>query len=168
MIQIPTYRNDINSINDISEEIGRAIGYNNIKSQSIKIPIKNNLKLNFEENKIKNESSSLIKSFNQLMMEMKLNEAIELTIKFISNVNKYMEKKAPWKFVKEDNLAAGKVLYTAAESLRINAVLLSPIMPNRTKILLDIFRAIETDENWGGLIPGTIIKDHKPLFPRIK
>ena len=124
--------------------------------------------LGAEENKIKNESSSLIKSFNQLMMEMKLNEAIELTIKFISNVNKYMEKKAPWKLVKEDSLAAGEILYTAAESLRISAVLLSPIMPNRTKILLDIFGAIETDENWGGLIPGTIIKEHKPLFPRIK
>ncbi len=53
MIQTPSYRNDINSLNDISEEVARAIGYNNIKRQTIEIPIKNNLKLNFEENKIK-------------------------------------------------------------------------------------------------------------------
>ena len=53
MIQIPSYRNDINSLNDISEEVARAIGYNNIKRQAINISIKNNLKLNFEENKIK-------------------------------------------------------------------------------------------------------------------
>ena len=45
--------NDINSLNDISEEVARAIGYNNIKRQAINISIKNNLKLNFEENKIK-------------------------------------------------------------------------------------------------------------------
>ncbi len=53
MIQIPSYRNDINSLNDISEEVARAIGYNNIKRQAINISIKNDLKVNFEENKIK-------------------------------------------------------------------------------------------------------------------
>ena len=53
MIQIPSYRNDINSLNDISEEVARAIGYNNIKRQAINISIKNDLKENFEENKIK-------------------------------------------------------------------------------------------------------------------
>lgn len=54
MIQVPTYRNDVISVNDISEEVARAIGYNNIQPKPINIAIKNNSKLNFEENKIKN------------------------------------------------------------------------------------------------------------------
>ena len=52
-IKIPSYRNDINSINDIAEEIARAIGYDNIKPQKIDISFKNDLEPDFEDNKIK-------------------------------------------------------------------------------------------------------------------
>ncbi len=52
-IEVPSYRNDINSLNDISEEVARAIGYDNIKTQIVEIPCRDNSKLNFEENKIK-------------------------------------------------------------------------------------------------------------------
>jgi methionyl-tRNA synthetase len=70
--------------------------------------------------------------------------------------------------VKEDKRAAGKVLYTAGEALRISALLLSPVMPNRTKTLLDILDAFDSNQKWGGLKPGTQLNDHAPLFPRIK
>ena len=52
-IEVPSYRNDVNSVNDISEEVARSIGYDNIKEQTIDINFQNDLKLNFEENKIK-------------------------------------------------------------------------------------------------------------------
>ena len=91
MIQIPTYRNDINSINDISEEIGRAIGYNNIKRQPIKIPIKNNLKLNFEENKIKKLliNNGFYEVINNPFVEEKLNESVIIDNPLDSN-RKYL------------------------------------------------------------------------------
>ncbi len=53
MIEIPSHRNDINMINDIAEEVARAIGYDNILNQTINISIKKNIRHNFEENKIK-------------------------------------------------------------------------------------------------------------------
>ncbi len=53
MIEIPSHRNDINMINDIAEEVARAIGYDNILNQTTKISIKKNIRHNFEENKIK-------------------------------------------------------------------------------------------------------------------
>ncbi len=53
MIEIPSHRNDINMINDIAEEVARAIGYDNILNQTTKISIKKNIRYNFEENKIK-------------------------------------------------------------------------------------------------------------------
>jgi methionyl-tRNA synthetase len=121
-----------------------------------------------KENEIEKRSKLLAESVNKLITELKLSEAIELIIKHISRVNRYMENRAPWKLVKEDRSAAGTVLYTAAESLRISAVLLSPVMPRRTKTLLKIFRAPKKGENWGGLTPGSIINNHDPLFPRIK
>ncbi len=47
-IKIPSFRHDISSQNDLSEEIARIIGYDNIKS----IPIKLNTIINSEQNKI--------------------------------------------------------------------------------------------------------------------
>jgi methionyl-tRNA synthetase len=98
---------------------------------------------------------------------MKINDAIETTLQFVRSVNKYMETMAPWKLAKTDLNSAEKVLYTAAESLRISALLLAPIMPNRTMIVLEIFGAEETSLEWGQLISGKTLKNHKPLFPRI-
>jgi methionyl-tRNA synthetase len=98
---------------------------------------------------------------------MQVNEAIETTLQYIRSVNKYMETMAPWKLAKSDNDAAGKVLFTAAEALRISAVLLAPVMPNRTQIVLETFNATGSSLEWGGLTPGKSLNKHDVLFPRI-
>ena len=98
---------------------------------------------------------------------MRVSEAIETTLQYIRSVNKYMETMAPWKLAKSDNNAAGKVLFTAAEALRISAVLLAPVMPNRTQIVLETFNAAGSSLEWGGLTPGKSLKKHDVLFPRI-
>ena len=117
---------------------------------------------------IKMKGESLSSKIEVLIADMRLNEAIEEIMQYIRTVNKYMEDNAPWKLVKEDKIAAGRVLYIAGEALRLSAVLLSPVMPHRTSILLDALSARDTDISWGKLIPGDILKDHEPLFPRIK
>ena len=53
MIEIPSYRNDIFSINDISEEVARAIGYDNIKAQTIDVTFNNDSRLNSNEINLK-------------------------------------------------------------------------------------------------------------------
>ena len=120
------------------------------------------------ELRIKTKGESLCGTMNGMIKNMRLNEAIENTMQYIRSVNKYMEENAPWKLVKEDKSAAGKILYTAGEALRLGAVLLSPVMPNRTAILLDALNAPGVDLSWGGLKPGETLKDHEPLFPRVK
>ena len=120
------------------------------------------------ETVIKSNGESLGEVVKEKIESMRLNEAIEEIMQYIRSVNKYMENNAPWKLVKEDKDAAGRVLYTAGEALRIGAVLLSPVMPNRTAILLDVLNAKETGLEWGGLTPGKELKDHEPLFPRVK
>ena len=120
------------------------------------------------ELRIKTKGESLCGTVNGMIKNMQLNEAIENTMQYIRSVNKYMEENAPWKLVKEDKSAAGKILYTAGEALRLGAVLLSPVMPNRTAILLDALNAPGVDLSWGGLKPGETLKDHEPLFPRVK
>ena len=120
-----------------------------------------------EEKRLKSISIELVKKFDNNMLRMSINEAIEETLQFVRNINRYFEHMAPWKLVKEDLKSAGTVLYTGAEALRICAVLLSPIMPQRIQILLSVLNTESVDRNWGGLKSGTRLGDHKPLFPRI-
>ena len=117
---------------------------------------------------IKEKGIALSKLVHGLVDEMRLNDAIEEIMQFIRMVNKYMEENAPWKLVKEDKVAAGKILYVAGEALRLGAVLLSPIMPNRTRLLFDTLNVNGYSYSWGELKPGEKLKNHEPLFPRIK
>ena len=121
-----------------------------------------------EETKVQKNAESVIMSVNQLIEKMRINEAIEEILQFVRSINRYMEQQAPWKLVKTDKTAAGRVLYTAADALRVSAMLLRPIMPNRTEIILDTLDASGTELKWGILKSGTVIKKHLPLFPRIK
>ena len=56
LIIVPSYRNDIHSINDIAEEISRSIGYDNIARKKFKLPLTKNYHIeNFEAiKKLKN------------------------------------------------------------------------------------------------------------------
>ncbi len=53
VIHVPSYRNDINSLNDISEEIARAVGYNNIKSRKVRINVEKETRTNSNVKKLK-------------------------------------------------------------------------------------------------------------------
>ncbi|MFC1550876.1 methionine--tRNA ligase, partial [Candidatus Neomarinimicrobiota bacterium] len=98
----------------------------------------------------------------QLINDMHINEGIEETFQFIRSVNRYMEQQAPWKLVKTDLQAGGRVLYTAGEGLRIAAVLLSAVMPSRTKSVLKTLGNAGSALKWGELKSGAKIKRHPP------
>jgi methionyl-tRNA synthetase len=86
---------------------------------------------------------------------------------------------APWKLdrtIETGKRAAEEVLYTAAESIRIIAALLYPILPYATASvwqqlgLGSIEQAARNGElkdlQWGGLKPGTKLGPLAPIFPR--
>jgi methionyl-tRNA synthetase len=68
------------------------------------------------------------------------------------------------------------VLYAAAETLRILAILIQPIMPGAAQRLwgqLGVGGAVEArrvpvDVSWGGLKPGTVTSKGEALFPRVE
>ena len=122
-----------------------------------------------EEGKIvKGCAIETIDKVSMLMDEMKIDDAIDSVFLLIKNVNKFLEATVPWKVVKTDLKKGGALLFTAAESLRIIALLLAPIMPNRTALVLETLNTKNTEIYWGGLVIGSKIKTHKPLFPRIE
>ena len=119
------------------------------------------------EIEIQHSSREVVKNFDSHMSNMAINEAIEEALQFVRSINKYFEQSVPWKVVKDDKISAGTILYTGAEALRIAAVLLSSIMPERTKNLFLVLNTTSTDRDWGGLKPRTQLGPLTVLFPRI-
>ena len=119
------------------------------------------------EIEIQHSSREVVKNFDSHMSNMAINEAIEEVLQFVRSINKYFEQSVPWKVVKDDKISAGTILYTGAEALRIAAVLLSSIMPERIKNLFLVLNTTSTDRDWGGLKPGTQLGPLTVLFPRI-
>ncbi|MBF0570515.1 MAG: methionine--tRNA ligase [Candidatus Omnitrophica bacterium] len=120
------------------------------------------------EEDIKTQGNALPGKITELINQFKVQEAVTSVLDFVRSLNKYMEVQAPWKLAKTDMDSARRVLYTAAEGLRIAAIMLAPVMPQKTAAVLDILGASNTQPVWGQLKPGTILKAHPPLFPRIE
>ena len=120
------------------------------------------------EEDIKAQANALPTKVKQLIGSYQVQEAVVAVMEFVRVLNKYMESQAPWKLAKTDFKAAQRVLYTAAEGLRIASIMLSPVMPSKTAAVLDILGANDTVSVWGQLKAGTVIKSHPPLFLRIE
>jgi len=102
--------------------------------------------------------------------------AISETAAFVAKCNQLVEFSAPWKLAKaSEPIAADRldaVLYALAESLRIIAILISPVLP---KAAAGIFAQLNwtgpttlAAAQWGGLPDGHVLGKPTPLFPRIE
>mgnify|MGYP000402405979 CR=1 FL=1 len=110
-----------------------------------------------------------------------INRALESVWDLVMPCNKFIDDKAPWKLAKDETKKSelDAVLYTLAESLRIIAILLSPVLPNAAQGIFDQLhwkmdeQGQETrfklaDAVWGGLPDGHQLGAPTPLFPRIE
>lgn len=105
--------------------------------------------------------------------KFELSYGVEAIFQFLSEANRYLEEKAPWKLAKTDLDQTGRVLRTALEVLRISATLLQPVMPIKSQALLAHFELSQQGfaeaSNWQGLTAGQTIRAlDQPLFPRIQ
>ena len=91
----------------------------------------------------------------------------------IRNINKYLEVKAPWRSIKEDDSHGGSAATTlalSADVLRIGSQLLNPVMPEKTSAILNTLGASAiplSDTTLGLLEVGSRIGEGKSPFPRI-
>jgi methionyl-tRNA synthetase len=112
------------------------------------------------------------------MLAVELQPALQAVWSIVDRANGYLVEKEPWKLAKDEanrEELAG-VLYAAAETLRILAVLIQPIMPAAAQQLWDQLgiggdvgaRRVPVDVAWGGLAPGTKTVKGEALFPRLE
>ncbi len=118
-----------------------------------------------------------VRRYDELMLEVSPSQAIAALWEIVTRANQYLVEKEPWKAIKDEPRRAevGAVLYASAETLRILAVLIHPVMPRAAAELwsqlgidapLDAQRLPEA-ARWGALAPGTKTTKGEALFPRL-
>jgi methionyl-tRNA synthetase len=101
----------------------------------------------------------------------------------VGALNGYLSEQAPWKVAKDIEEPAAKarvatILYTAAEGLRVLAVVLGPFLPRATARLWTALGAeaalgsldaqpLADAGRWGQLPPGARLTKGESLFPRL-
>ncbi|HYR23580.1 MAG TPA: methionine--tRNA ligase [Chthoniobacterales bacterium] len=110
-----------------------------------------------------------------------VNVAIDLPFLYASGCNEFVEVNKPWILAKDSASAdtLDSFLYTLVESLRIIAILISPVLPKAAHGIFDQLnwktqlsgkeeRFALKDAEWGKLPDGHVVGKPVPLFPRIE
>ena len=123
-----------------------------------------------EDNHLKNLTEQTVKKFKGQIENFELSQALDSVCCLLNEVNKYLEQTAPWKMVKTDKEKAGVSLYNSLEVLRICAILLFPVMPQKMEQLLSELGETLNFKNtrWGSFPFKKLIQHPKPLFPKIQ
>jgi methionyl-tRNA synthetase len=111
------------------------------------------------------------------MLALQLQPALAAVWEIVGRANQYLVEKQPWKLAKDpsrrEELAG--ILYAGAETLRILAILIQPIMPAAAVRLWGQLglsgqpddRRLPDAVTWGRLRPGTETTKGESLFPRV-
>jgi methionyl-tRNA synthetase len=101
--------------------------------------------------------------------------ALERLFVFVKSINAYIEKRAPWKLGKSadpvDKARLCAALASMAESLRLSACALRPVMPETADKILGVLGGKKgetwTQElDWGSGLAGNPVSQSLMLFPR--
>ena len=128
--------------------------------------------LSQEEETLKDKVLSLKDEVKACIDDMAPDQAVAKIFDTLTLVNQYVDEKAPWKIAKEDVAAAGHVLAFCIESIRVCAILLQPVMPEKTQELFCRLgikdSSLEQTEHFSVLNQEVNIIKGDPLFPRIE
>jgi methionyl-tRNA synthetase len=123
---------------------------------------------------------SIVEQYSAAFVCQSVNEALEHAIHLAKMCNLQIEVSAPWKLAKEENNERlDSLLYGLVESLRIIAILISPVVPKAAHGIFDQLnwkmelsgndeRFSVADAEWGNLPDGHVVGKPVPLFPRIE
>ena len=124
----------------------------------------------------------LVEEYTAVTAPARPDVLIERSLYLASVFNGLIEAKSPWTLAKsskpEDREFLEDLLYNCAESLRILAMLVSPILPKAAHGIFDQLnwkmelsgkeeRFSLPDAEWGRLPDGHVVGKGVPLFPRI-
>ena len=123
---------------------------------------------------------SIVEQYADAFAYHSADEALEHAIHLAKMCNLQIEVSSPWKLAKENNNESlDRLFYGLTESLRIIALLISPVLPKAAHGIFDQLnwkmelsgkeeRFSLADAEWGKLPDGHVVGKPVPLFPRIE
>ena len=126
-----------------------------------------------DSNEILSALAAAQSEWRAAMEDFAFNRALEAVWCFLTQINGYVVVQEPWKVRKEEGKSArlSRILYAAAEGVRLCAVMLFPFMPGTSRKIfgtlgLPAMDPSPEDLGWGRLPIGAPVPESGPLFPR--
>ena len=121
---------------------------------------------------IRDLANSVIERYRAAFERFEVHTAMETTWELVARANALVERKAPWKLAKDpaQSELLGAVLYTLAETVRLLALLVSPVVPETSERILRQLQAENFRTLRWGILPssGHELGKPSPIFPRFE
>lgn len=118
-------------------------------------------------------AEQVVARYLEAMEGLEFQRALEAAWELLAAVDGYVTEKAPWSVFKAEGASPrlSRIVYNCLESLRLVAVMASPVLPSTAQ---KVFEALNVDEHgrkelrWGMLpVSVPLGPDPGPLFPRV-
>ncbi|HZM61725.1 MAG TPA: methionine--tRNA ligase [Vicinamibacterales bacterium] len=123
---------------------------------------------------LQREADETIGAVKNYFATFQVSLALQEIWSLIRDVNKYIVEREPWKLAKDEAQRGvlDRTLYHSADSLRVVAALVDPVMPNAAARIRAML-GVSSSEPWTALSSGTLAAGSQlgavePLFPRIE
>jgi methionyl-tRNA synthetase len=122
-----------------------------------------------------------LRTFAEELNHFAIHSALDTSMQIATRCNTLIERTSPWQLAKQEasSRQLDAVLYHLSESLRVIAILISPVLPRAAHGIFDQLnwnmelsgkedRFSLADAEWGRLPDGHVVGKPVPLFPRIE
>lgn len=159
--------------NDLGNLLNRTIAMINKYCDGV-VPAYRSLVTDFD-GELSTTAANVVSRYRESMDKMEFNNALAEVWTLVSRANKYIDETEPWVLAKDEERQAelNSVMVHLAESLRIVAILLQPIMTQTPKRIfeqlgLNVERMNLEKIHFGEFPEGTkVTPKGKPIFPRL-
>ncbi|WP_415650815.1 methionine--tRNA ligase [Schleiferilactobacillus perolens] len=160
--------------NDLGNLLNRTIAMIN-KYRDGHVPTELTSQTEFDDDLVATASDILV-AYDDDMNHFRFPNALDEVWRLVNRANKYIDETEPWTLAKNPDKAKAldSVLAHLAESLRLVAVLIAPVMTQSPEKmfaqlgLTDADPAVADKPEWGAFPSGITVTDHaEPLFPRL-
>lgn len=131
-----------------------------------------------EDAELQTAARQMLGDYQEHMAEFQFHRGLQAVWEFVGEANRYIVRNEPWALARDD-AQRGRlhtVLYNLAESLRLLALVLKPVMPGTAvkmshSLGIDeqspLLRSLEEGGAWGCSVAGTRLGRGENLFPRV-
>ncbi|MBD5429876.1 MAG: methionine--tRNA ligase [Lactobacillus sp.] len=159
--------------NDLGNLLNRTVSMINQYQDGLVAPVSD--KEDEFAKSLRETAQETIKTYHKQMNELHFSQALDTVWKLISRANKYIDETTPWVLNKEGKKEElSRVMTNLAESLRLVALLIRPIMTESpVKMFQQLGLSLDDEKattlEWGAYgWNSKVTADPKPIFPRLK